>query len=87
MNPKATPARRHLPNHIGANEAEMRRRFISALRDDSLQLLTAAELQLERVHVDPRAAAHQAAQLDALKVTLRELDDSFRRLIANVGLE
>src|SRR5207302_10944673 len=46
---QAMSARRHLLNNIAAGGDEARRRFASALHDDSLQLLTGAELQLERV--------------------------------------
>jgi len=84
----AMAARRHLLNNIAAGGDEARRRFATALHDDSLQLLTAAELQLERVRADANGAAgHQAAQLDQLRVTLRKVEDSLRRLLINVSPE
>ncbi len=46
---KAMGARRHLLANVAAGGDEARRRFAGALHDDSLQLLTAAELQLERI--------------------------------------
>jgi len=66
---QAAAARRQLLGNIAAGGDEARRRFASALHDDSLQLLTAAELQLERVQVDSDPNK-QAAQLDQLKQTL-----------------
>ena len=83
---EAVAARRHLLNNIAAGGDEARRRFASALHDDSLQLLTGAELQLERIRSDP-ATNHQAVQLDQLKHTLRKVEDSLRRLLTNVSPE
>jgi len=85
---EAMAARRHLLNNIAAGGDEARRRFATALHDDSLQLLTAAELQLERVRADANGATgHQAMQLDQLRVTLRKVEDSLRRLLINVSPE
>jgi signal transduction histidine kinase len=83
---EAMVARRHLLNNIAAGGDEARRRFASALHDDSLQLLTGAELQLERMRADPDAS-HQAMRLDQLRHTLRKVEDSLRRLLANVSPE
>lgn len=83
---EAMAARRHLLNNIAAGGDEARRRFASALHDDSLQLLTGAELQLERIRSDA-ASNHQAVQLDQLKQTLRKVEDSLRRLLTNVSPE
>ncbi|HSS60195.1 MAG TPA: ATP-binding protein [Candidatus Limnocylindrales bacterium] len=83
---EAMAARRHLLNNIAAGGDEARRRFASALHDDSLQLLTGAELQLERIRTD-REAGHQAAQLDQLHDTLRKVEDSLRQLLMNVSPE
>jgi signal transduction histidine kinase len=83
---EAMAARRHLLNNIAAGGDEARRRFASALHDDSLQLLTGAELQLERVRVDANGS-RQAVQLDQLRVTLRKVEDSLRRLLVNVSPE
>lgn len=83
---EAMAARRHLMNNIAAGGDEARRRFASALHDDSLQLLTGAELQLERIRSDA-ATNHQAVQLDQLKHTLRKVEDSLRRLLTNVSPE
>jgi signal transduction histidine kinase len=81
---QAAAARRQLLGNIAAGGDEARRRFASALHDDSLQLLTAAELQLERARTEGDASKH-AAQLDQLKVTLRTVEDSLRRLLLNVS--
>jgi len=83
---EAMSARRRLLNNIAAGGDEARRRFASALHDDSLQLLTAAELQLERIRSDT-ANGHQIVQLDQLKHTLRKVEDSLRRLLTNVSPE
>ncbi len=83
---EAMTARRHLLNNIAAGGDEARRRFASALHDDSLQLLTGAELQLERLRGDLNGRP-EAAQLDQLKQTLRKVEDSLRRLLINVSPE
>ena len=83
---EAMIARRHLLNNIAAGGDEARRRFASALHDDSLQLLTAAELQLERCRTDSNGS-HQTVQLDQLRHTLRKVEDSLRRLLTNVSPE
>lgn len=83
---EAMATRRHLLNNIAAGGDEARRRFASALHDDSLQLLTGAELQLERVRVDA-GGSRQAVQLDQLRLTLRKVEDSLRRLLGNVSPE
>ena len=82
---EAMAARRHLMNNIAAGGDEARRRFASALHDDSLQLLTGAELQLERIRNDRNG--HSPEQLDELHVTLRKVEDSLRRLLTNVSPE
>jgi signal transduction histidine kinase len=83
---EAMAARRHLLNNIAAGGDEARRRFATALHDDSLQLLTGAELQLERVRADSNGS-HLTVQLDQLRVTLRKIEDSLRRLLNNVSPE
>lgn len=83
---EAVSARRHLLNNIAAGGEEARRRFASALHDDSLQLLTGAELQLERVTVDSNGS-HLTFQLEQLRNTLRKVEDSLRRLLVNVSPE
>jgi signal transduction histidine kinase len=83
---EAMAARRHLLNNIAAGGDEARRRFASALHDDSLQLLTAAELQLERIRLDANGS-RSAVQLDQLRLTLRKVEDSLRRLLSNVSPE
>ena len=82
---EAMAARRHLLNNIAAGGDEARRRFASALHDDSLQLLTGAELQLERIRADANGSA--VDQLDQLHLTLRKVEDSLRRLLTNVSPE
>jgi signal transduction histidine kinase len=81
---EAMSARRSLLNNIAAGGDEARRRFAAALHDDSLQLLTAAELQVERIRAASRAS-HDTVQLDQLRVTLRKVEDSLRRLLINVS--
>src|SRR6266566_9362346 len=49
---EAIAARRQLLANVASGGDEARRRFASALHDDSLQLLTAAELQLELIRND-----------------------------------
>ena len=83
---EAMAARRHLLNNIAAGGDEARRRFASALHDDSLQLLTGAELQLERVRAEADGS-RQAVQLDQLRTTLRKVEDSLRRLLTSVSPE
>jgi signal transduction histidine kinase len=77
-------ARRQLLGNIAAGGDEARRRFASALHDDSLQLLTGAELQLARARneTDP---PRQLQLLDDLKATLMRVEDSLRRLLLNVS--
>lgn len=81
---QAATARRQLLGNIAAGGDEARRRFASALHDDSLQLLTAAELQLERIQADSDPNK-QAAHLEQLKGTLKQVEDSLRRLLLNVS--
>jgi signal transduction histidine kinase len=81
---QAGVARRQLLGNIASGGDEARRRFASALHDDSLQLLTAAELQLERARTEADLAK-QGAQLDELKDTLKKVEDSLRRLLMNVS--
>lgn len=83
---KAIAARRHLLANVAAGGGEARRRFASALHDDSLQLLTAAELQLERVRAQS-AGSPQANHLDQLAATMKKVEDSLRRLLINVSPE
>jgi signal transduction histidine kinase len=83
---EAMAARRHLLNNIAAGGDEARRRFASALHDDSLQLLTGAELQLERLRLEVDGSPYRG-QLDQLRQTLRRVEDSLRRLLTNVSPE
>jgi len=77
-------ARRRLLGNVAAGGDEARRRFASALHDDSLQLLTAAELQLARAR-NERETPRQLELLDDLKATLKQVEDSLRRLLLNVS--
>lgn len=83
---EAVGARRRLLSNIASGGDEARRRFASALHDDSLQLLTGASLQVERIRAESQGS-HQAVQLDHLKTTLSKLEDSLRRLLINVSAE
>jgi len=83
---EAMAARRHLLNNIAAGGDEARRRFATALHDDSLQLLTGAELQLERLRLEVDGSPSRG-QLDQLRQTLRRVEDSLRRLLTNVSPE
>jgi len=81
---QAAAARRQLLGNIAAGGDEARRRFASALHDDSLQLLTGAELQLERIQANTDSQ-EQGPQLDQLKTTLKQVEESLRRLLLNVS--
>lgn len=83
---EAVAARRRLMNNIASGGDEARRRFASSLHDDSLQLLTAAELQLERMRAEANGS-HQAVQFEQLKSTLHKVEDSLRRLLSNMSTE
>jgi signal transduction histidine kinase len=83
---EAMAARRQLLSNVAAGGDEARRRFASALHDDSLQLLTAAELQLERIRLDSDSK-RQSAQLDQLALTIKKVEDSLRRLLTTVSPE
>jgi len=80
----ADSARRHLLDNVASGGDEARRRFASALHDDALQLLTAAELQLERLRADARRTKY-AADLDQLKTTMKRVEESLRNLLYNVS--
>jgi len=83
---QATAARRQLLNNIAAGGDQARRRFASALHDDSLQLLTGAELQLERLRSEADGSL-PGLQLDGLASTLHRVEDSLRRLLTDVSPE
>jgi signal transduction histidine kinase len=80
----ADSARRHLLDNIASGGDEARRRFATALHDGALQLLTAAELQLERLRADAHRTKH-AAGLDQLQTTMRQVEESLRSLLYNVS--
>ena len=82
----AMVARRQLLANVAAGGDEARRRIASALHDDSLQLLTAAELQLQRIRNDSQESP-QRTQLDQLATTIKKVEDSLRRLLTNVSPE
>ncbi len=82
----AVGARRRLMNNIASGGDEARRRFTTVLHDDALQLLTAAELQLERIRADANGS-HQTVQLDQLKSTLGKVEDSLRQLLTTLSPE
>ena len=82
----AAAARRRLMNNIASGGDEARRRFTSTLHDDALQLLTAAELQLERIRAEANGS-HQVVQFDQLKTTLGKVEDSLRRLLTTLSTE
>ncbi len=83
---EAMAARRQLLANVASGGDEARRRFASALHDDSLQLLTAAELQLQRIRNDSSDSRNNA-QLDQLAATIRKVEDSLRRLLTTVSPE
>jgi signal transduction histidine kinase len=82
----AVGTRRRLMNNIASGGDEARRRFTSVLHDDALQLLTAAELQLERIRAEA-GGSHQAVQFDQLRTTLGKVEDSLRRLLTTMSTE
>ena len=83
---EAVGARRRLMNNIASGGDEARRRFAGVLHDDSLQLLTAAELQLERIRAESNGS-HQTVQFDQLRTTLGKVEDSLRRLLVSMSTE
>jgi signal transduction histidine kinase len=83
---EAMAARRHLLSNIAAGGDAARRRFASVLHDDALQLLTGAELQLERMRAESNGSA-ASPQIEQLRNTLRKVEDSLRRLLMNVSPE
>ncbi len=82
----AVAARRRLMGNIASGGDEARRRFTSVLHDDALQLLTAAELQLERMRAEA-GGNHQTVQFGELKSTLGKVEDSLRRLLTTMSTE
>lgn len=80
----ADAARRHLLNNVASGGDEARRRFASVLHDDVLQHLTAAELQLERIRLDAKRTKF-AGQLEQLRETIKQVEDSLRNLLYNVS--
>ena len=81
---EADVARRQLLDNVASGGEEARRRFAASLHDDALQLLTAAELQLERIK--PNAdEAELAVQLDSLKQTMVEIESALRGLLERVS--
>ena len=82
----AVAARRRLMSNIASGGDEARRRFTSVLHDDTLQLLTAAELQLERIQSEA-TGRHQMVQFDQLRTTLGNVEDSLRRLLTTMSTE
>lgn len=81
---EAALARRSLLSNVASGGDEARRRFATYLHDDSLQLLTAAELQLERIRADGGDSA-LVARLDGLQSTIQRVEDSLRGLLAKVS--
>ena len=80
----ADSARRHLLDNVAAGGDEARRRFASALHDGALQLLTAAELQLERIRLEANESKLMT-HLDELQATIKRVEDSLRSLLFNVS--
>lgn len=80
----ALTARRNLLGNLASGGDEARRRFASHLHDDTLQLLTAAELQLERIQAGANDPA-QATRLTELSSTLTRVEDSLRGLLIKVS--
>jgi signal transduction histidine kinase len=80
----ADSTRRQLLDNVASGGDEARRRFATALHDGALQLLTAAELQLERLRVDAGQTKY-APDLDLLKTTMKQVEESLRSLLYNVS--
>ena len=59
-----------------------RKRFAGDLHDDALQKLTAAELQLQRLHEHPNGES--AALLNEAQALLNETEEALRRLLFEV---
>ncbi len=82
----AVATRRRFMSNIASGGDEARRRFTSVLHDDALQLLTAAELQLERIRAEA-GGSHQTVQLEHLKTTLGKVEESLRGLLTTMSTE
>ena len=80
----ADSARRHLLDNVASGGDEARRRFATALHDGALQLLTAAELQLERIRSEARRTKF-AADLEELQTIIKNVEDSLRALLFHVS--
>ena len=80
----ADAVRRHLLDNVASGGDEARRRFASALHDDVLQNLTAAELQLERIRSEAKSTKF-AEPIDQLRATVKQVEDSLRNLLYNVS--
>lgn len=80
----ADSARRHLLDNVASGGDEARRRLATALHDGALQLLTAAELQLERIRGETRRTK-LAPELDELQNTIKQVEESLRSLLFHVS--
>jgi signal transduction histidine kinase len=78
---KVDGARQMLLKNMTTVVEKERKRFVSELHDDALQKLTAAELQVERMHT---GAAVDDAALQRLRTLLDETETALRRLVFDV---
>jgi signal transduction histidine kinase len=78
---KVDAARQMLLKNVSTAVDKARKRFAGDLHDDALQKLTAAELQLQRLH-DPNGDT--GALLAEAQVLLAETEEALRRLLFEV---
>ena len=81
---EADAARRHLLENVASGGDEARKRFASAIQEDVLQQLTAAELQLERIRNEAKRTKY-AASLAQLATTMAVVETSLRNLLHSVS--
>ncbi|OLB95106.1 MAG: hypothetical protein AUI15_16110 [Actinobacteria bacterium 13_2_20CM_2_66_6] len=79
---KVDAARQMLLKNVSTAVDKARKRFAGDLHDDALQKLTAAELQLQRLHEHPNGES--AALLNEAQALLNETEEALRRLLFEV---
>src|SRR6266566_1159677 len=79
---KVDAARQMLLKNVSTAVDKARKRFAGDLHDDALQKLTAAELQLQRLHEHPNGEG--AALLNEAQALLIQTEEALRRLLFEV---
>jgi signal transduction histidine kinase len=78
---KVDAARQLLLKNVSTAVDNARRRFAAELHDDALQKLTAAELQLQRLH---SSSAQDSSLLEEIQPLLAQTEEALRRLLFEV---